>query len=62
MEKADRFSLMIEVNKEGSKYKVSGSMTIGFIKIMIGELEVIKSRLIYDLEKTLDEGYSKDDN
>ena len=56
----EAFCMAIKVTKEGSEYKASGSMTTGTIKLMIGEMEHIKSRLLFDLEKTLDDGYDKD--
>ena len=52
--------IIIRVNPEGSNYKVKGNMTSGMIKLMIGEMEHIKSRLLFDLEKTLDDGYNKE--
>ena len=58
-EKKEDFIIMIKVNQEGSNYKASGNMTTGMIKLMIGEMEHIKSRLLFDLEKTLNEGYNK---
>lgn len=53
----EEFVIVIRVNQEGSNYKASGNMTAGMIKLMIGEMEHIKSRLLFDLEKTLDDGY-----
>ncbi len=54
MEEEDKFRIAIEVDKEGSKYKVSGTMTSGMVKLMVGELELIKLRLLSDLEKSID--------
>ncbi|KKN62146.1 hypothetical protein LCGC14_0515220 [marine sediment metagenome] len=59
METIEGFGMMIKVTKKGSEYKATGKMTSGNIKLMIGEMEFIKSRLLFDLEKTLDDGYDK---
>lgn len=45
--------LVIEVDSIGSKYAASGTMSSGEVKQMIGEMELIKSRLLFDLEKSL---------
>jgi len=50
----ERFAIAIEVNKEGSSYKATGTLTSGMVKMMIGEIELIKLRLLSDLEKSLD--------
>lgn len=49
----DEFVIIIKVNKEESNHKASGNMTSGMVKLMIGEMELIKSRLLFDLEKSL---------
>lgn len=46
---------IIKVDEEESNYDIKGNMSTGMIKLMIGELEIIKSRLIFDLEKSLEE-------
>lgn len=48
----DELVLALKINKEGSQYKISGRLTVGLTKTLIGDLEVIKSKLIYDLEKS----------
>ena len=48
------FVLMIKVTDEGSDFKASGDMDSGKVRIMIGNLEIMKSRLIQDLEKSGD--------
>ena len=48
------FVLMIKVTDEGSDFKASGDMDSGKVRIMIGNLEIMKSRLIHDLEKSED--------
>ena len=48
------FIIAIEVNKEGSSYKAKGKLTSGMVKLMVGELELIKLRLLADLERSLD--------
>lgn len=55
----DEFVLIIKVSKKGSEYKASGNMTTGLIKLIIGEMEHIKSRLLFDLERSLKDGYEK---
>ena len=50
----NKFVIAIEVTKEGSQYKATGSMTAGLVKMMIGELELIKLRLLSDLERSQD--------
>ncbi len=50
----DKFALAIEVDKEGSSYKAKGTLTSGMVKLMVGELELIKLRLLADLERSLD--------
>ncbi len=54
----DQLILIIKVTREQSGYTAKGDMTVGLIKTAIGEMEHIKSRLLFDLEKTLDDGYS----
>jgi len=54
MEEKEQFTIAIQVNREGSSYKAKGTLTSGMVKIMIGELELIKLRLLADLEKSLD--------
>lgn len=55
----EEIRINVTINKKGSSYTASGNMTGGLIKLLIGELEIIKSRLIFDLEKSLDDGYTK---
>ena len=54
MVKEEKFAIVIEIDKEGSKYKASGNMTAGMVKMMVGEIELIKLRLLSDLEKSMD--------
>lgn len=54
----EQLILIIKITKERSGYTAKGDMTVGIIKLAIGEMEHIKSRLLFDLEKTLDDGYS----
>lgn len=48
------FAIVIEVSKEKSSYTAKGKMTSGLVKMMIGELELVKLRLLSDLERSLD--------
>jgi len=50
--KKEEFVMMIKVDKDGSNFKASGTMTAGMVKLMIGEMELIKSRLLFDLERS----------
>lgn len=50
----DKFIITIQVDNEGSKYTAKGNMTSGAVKLMVGELELIKLRLLSDLERSLD--------
>lgn len=50
-----QLKLYIEVDDEGSNYKASGNMTVGNIKLVIGEMELIKKRLLDDLESSTEE-------
>ncbi len=54
MEGKEKFTIIIQVDEEGSNYKAKGTLTHGLVKMMIGELELIKLRLLADLEKALD--------
>ena len=54
MEK-DKVIFVVEVDDKKTNYKFKG--TSGRVKLLIGELEFIKNRLLHDLEKTYDEGY-----
>ena len=47
--------IVIEVTKEGSKYVASGSMTSGEVKMMVGQLESIKLKLLQDLHDSEDD-------
>ena len=49
--------IIIDCNEKEVVYSVSGNMTSGMIKRIIGQMEQIKLRLLQDLESTLDEGY-----
>lgn len=50
-----KFMVVIQVTEEGSEFKASGDMTAGMVKSMLGEIEVFKTRLISDLEKSLEQ-------
>lgn len=50
----DQLQMALIINKEGSQYKISGRLTIGLTKTLIGDLEIIKNKLIKDLENTED--------
>lgn len=50
----NKFVIAIEVSEEGSNYKAKGSLNSGLVKMMIGELELIKLRLLSDLERSYD--------
>ncbi len=53
-EEKEVFRIGIEVDDEGVRYKATGAMTSGNVKLMVAELELIKPRLLSDLEKSLD--------
>jgi len=46
--------LIIEVTQTDSKYVASGSMTSGEVKMMVGQLESIKLKLLQDLHDSED--------
>ena len=50
-----QFKIFIEVNEEKTIHKASGELTKGMINMMIGEMELIKLRLLQDLENSLKE-------
>lgn len=50
--KKDELILALRIDEEGSQYKISGRLTIGLTKTLIGDLEIIKNKLIDDLEET----------
>ena len=52
--KNKKFIIIIQVDDEGSSYTAKGNMTSGNVKMMVGELELIKARLLNDLEMSLD--------
>jgi len=54
-----KFTLIIEVSNKGSQYTAKGDMNIGLIKLIIGELDHIKYRLLFDLERSLKDGYER---
>ncbi len=39
---ADELQMALRINSEGSKYNISGKLTVGLTKQLIGELEIIK--------------------
>lgn len=49
----EEFILIIKVDREKSSYQAKGNMTVGMIKLIVGEMELIKYRLLKDLEKTI---------
>jgi len=52
------FEIKISVGDDNVvRYKATGNLTSGNIKLMIGQMEQIKIRLLQDLERTLGEGY-----
>ena len=52
--------IIIDCNEKEVVYSASGKMTSGMIKLIIGQMEQIKLRLLQDLESTLDEGYGQE--
>lgn len=46
--------LQIKVTDNGSDYKVSGSMTASVAKLLVGEMELIKQRLLLDFYNSLE--------
>ena len=49
-----KFVIAIQVDKESSSYTAKGDLSAGMVKMVVGELELIKLRLLEDLEKSLD--------
>ena len=47
--------IVIEVTQEGTKYAASGSMTSGEVKMMVGQMESIKLKLLQDLHDSEDD-------
>ena len=54
MTEKNKFVVIIQVDSKGSRYKIQGNLNVGLVKMMIGELELIKLRLLADLEASLD--------
>lgn len=46
--------LAIKCNEKGSDYTFSGNMTSGLVKLLVGQLELIKQNLLLDLQASLD--------
>lgn len=50
----NKFTILIECDADMIRHIASGNMTSGNVKLIIGELELIKHKLLTDLEASLE--------
>ena len=58
----DGLIMALRITQEGSEYKISGRLTVGLTKTLIGDLEIIKQKLIYDLEQNANKQKNPDNH
>lgn len=49
--------IIIDVNDKGHTVSASGDLTAGEVLMAVGAIEKLKRRLLFDYEKSLNEGY-----
>lgn len=55
----NKFILRIEIDENKTNHQASGTLNSGFVKLLIGEMELIKKRLLEDLEQSLESKENK---